>query len=442
MAIQADILMTNGRVLTMDEHGTLIEEGAVAITESKIIAVGAASDLSGIQAKVVMDAQGKLIMPGLVNGHNHMPMSIFRGLADDLPLEKWLQEIIFPAEAEFISPDVVRLGTQLSVAEMLLSGITTCCDGYFLASDIAHAVKDSGLRTVLGQGVIDFPAPGVPNPKENVSSAKAFVRDWQTSSSLITPSIFCHSPYTCAPQTLQAAKEAAHELGVLFQIHIAETRFEVQQCRQTHGCSPVQHLSHLGVLDNNTLLVHGVWIDEADMEEIARFGAGVIHCPESNMKLASGIAPVPQMIARGIVVGLGTDGCASNNDLDLFGEMDSAAKLHKVNQSDPTTMDARTVVRMATTQGASALRMDHKIGSLEVGKEADLIIIDLAQPHLVPMYHPESHLVYSVKGGDVQDVMIAGQWVVRNRQLLTLDVDDVLEEAKAMAASIAKFEAA
>ena len=441
MVNRADILITNGMVLTVDANGTCIENGAVAIRGSKIIAVGAASDLQDCQSKEIIDAEGKLIMPGLVNGHTHMPMSLFRGLADDLPLEQWLQETIFPAEAQFITPPNVRMGARLSVAEMLLNGITTSCDGYFLADHIARTVTDSGLRAVLGQGVIDFPAPGVPDPKENVAAAADFVRNWQDPASLITPSIFCHSPYTCASETLKAAKEAANKLGVLFQIHVAETQFEERQCRQAHGCSPIQYLAQLGVLDHKTILVHAVWVDEADIQTMARSQVGVIHCPESNMKLASGIAPIPQMLREGIVVGLGTDGCASNNDLDLLGEMDTTAKLHKVIQSDPTAMKAETVVRMATVQGARVLGLDHIIGSLEVGKEADLIIIDLARPHLAPLFHPESHLVYTVRGGDVQHVMVAGQWVVRDHHLLTLEVDSILDEVREMAASIADFKA-
>ncbi|MGD8844067.1 MAG: amidohydrolase [Desulfobacteraceae bacterium] len=441
MVNQADKLITNGMVMTVDAQGTIIENGAVAITGSKITAVGAASDLRACRSKEIIDAAGKLIMPGLVNGHTHMPMSLFRGLADDLPLEQWLQETIFPAEAQFITPANVRMGTLLSAAEMLLSGITTCCDGYFLADHIAHTVSDSGLRAVLGQGVIDFPAPGVPDPNKNVATAADFVRDWQDRSSLITPSIFCHSPYTCASETLKAAKEAANELGVLFQIHTAETRFEERQCRQAHGCSPIQYLDQLGVLDHKTILVHAVWVDERDILTMARHHVGVVHCPESNMKLASGIAPVPRMLRQGVDVGLGTDGCASNNDLDLLGEMDTTAKLHKVTQSDPTAMNAETVVRMATVQGARILGLDHIIGSLEAGKEADLIIIDLKRPHLVPLYHPASHLVYTARGGDVQHVMIAGQWVVRDHHLLTLEVDSILDNVKQMAASIADFKA-
>lgn len=438
---QADTLILNGMVLTVDDTGTFIENGALAIKGREIAAVGTAKDLQGWQAEETHDAQGKLIMPGLVNAHTHLPMSLFRGLADDLPLEQWLQEHIFPAEAKFINSESVRAGARLSVAEMLLSGTTTCCDGYFLARDVADAVARTGLRTVLGQGVIDFPAPGVADPKENIRVAESFVEHCQGCSPLILPSIFCHAPYTCSSETLQAAKAAANRLGVLFQIHVAETRTEVQQCLQDHGCSPVQYLAQLGLLDRNSLLIHAVWVDEADIEAIAHHNARVVHCPQSNMKLASGISPVGRMLSDDIVVGLGTDGCASNNDLDLFGEMDLAAKLQKVHQLDPTAMNAHTVVRMATIDGARTLGLEQDIGSLEVGKQADLIMIDFTQPHLTPMYHPESHLVYAAKGSDVEDVMIGGQWVVRNRRLLTLDARSVMAEVRALGFSIAGMQA-
>lgn len=434
---QADVLIKNGIILTMDKDGTCIENGVAAVVDDKIAAIGSDAQMNDYHAEQIIDAQGKLIMPGLVNAHNHMPMSLFRGLADDLPLEQWLQEHIFPAEAKFINPQNVRLGTQLSIAEMLLSGTTTCCDGYFLASDIADMVLQSGLRAILGQGVIDFPAPGVPDPKHNIEVAADFVRHWLHRSPLVFPSIFCHAAYTCSPETLQAAKGAARELGVLFQIHVAETQLEANQCRKSHGCSPVQQLAQLGLLDQHTLLVHAVWVDEGDIDVIAQSRAKVIHCPESNMKLASGVSPVPQMVERGAVVGLGTDGCASNNDLDLFGEMDMTAKLHKVHRLDPAAMGAKTVVRMATLDGARVLGLEDTIGSLEVGKQADLIMIDIDQPHLAPMYHPESHLVYAAGGRDVKDVMIAGQWVVRDRRLLTLDLDSILEQVRKTGATIA-----
>jgi 5-methylthioadenosine/S-adenosylhomocysteine deaminase len=433
-----DCLIKNGIVLTMDPAGTGFEHGAVAVKDGRIADVGPVDDFESRPAKEILDARGGLIMPGLVNAHTHLPMSLFRGLADDLPLEQWLNEYIFPAEATHITPDSVRLGARLSMAEMLLSGTTTCCDGYFLAHQIAEAVEAVGLRAVLGQGVIDFPAPGVPDPAKKIDVARQFVQAWQGRSALIHPSVFCHAPYTCSAETLRAAKQVADELGVLFQIHVAETQFEARQCRQTHGCSPVQYLDGLGLLDRKTLLIHAVWVDDADIEIIGRRHARVSHCPESNMKLASGIAPIPDMLAAGVTVALGTDGCASNNDLDLWGEMDMAAKLHKVQRLDPTVMDADTVLRMATIEGARALGLDDEIGSIEVGKQADLIFIDLAQPRLIPLYMAQSHLVYAVHAADVCHVMIAGRRVVQDRRLLTIDVEELIRQAKHMGKIIQK----
>ncbi len=435
---QVDCLIVNAMVLTMDEAGTCFEKGAVAVKDGRIAGVGRGDDFRSWRAKEIFDARGDLIMPGLVNTHTHLPMSLFRGLADDLPLEKWLQEHIFPAEAKYITPESVQTGARLSMAELLLNGTTTICDGYFLARRIAESVQEAGLRAVLGQGVIDFPAPGVPDPERKIDVARSFVQQWQGRTDLIQPSIFCHAPYTCSSETLVAAKQAANELGVLFQIHVAETRVEARQCRQSHGCSPVQYLHQLDLLDQKTLLVHAVWVDKTDIQLIARSKARVAHCPESNMKLASGVAPVPDMLMAGVTVGLGTDGCASNNDLDLWGEMDMAAKLHKVQNLDPTQMDAAAVLRMATIEGARALGLDREIGSLESGKQADLILIDLNQPHLTPLYHPRSHLVYAAHAADVRHVMIAGRWVVRDRFLQTMDMDGLLQEARQMGRRILK----
>lgn len=432
-----DTLIHNGIVVTVDADFSILEGGAVAIRDSRIERVWQPRpDQPLPEAREIEDARGNLVMPGLVNAHTHLPMSLFRGLADDLPLMTWLNEHIFPAEARFITPQSVHACTRLSCAEMLLNGISTCCDGYFLADQVAEAVRGTGMRAVLGQGVIDFPAPGVTDPARNVAHAREFAGRWRGRSALLAPSIFCHSPYTCSADTLRAAKTAADELGLLFQIHAAETREEVSRSRSEHGCSPIAYLHRLGLLDARTLLVHSVWVDSADIETIARSGARVVHCPQSNMKLASGIAPVPAMLAAGIPTGLGTDGSASNNDLDLFAEMDMAAKLHKVKLADPTVMDAETVLRMATIQGAACLGLAGSVGSLEAGKEADIVIVDLDQPHLVPMYHPVSHLVYAAGGADVLHVMIAGRWVVRQRRLLTIELAPLLAEVNEMASAV------
>lgn len=432
-----DIVIYNGTIVTVNHDFDIIENGVICIKDNRLDMIESRNaDVSLPDAKETIDANDGIIMPGLVNAHTHLPMTLFRGLADDLPLDKWLNEHIFPAEGKHINPESVRTGALLGCAEMLLSGTTTCCDGYFFEDNVASAVYDSGMRAVLGQGVIDFPAPGVPDPSDNIENAMAFTEKWQRVSPLISTSIFCHSPYTCSAKTLKKAKASADTKGLLFQIHAAETKAEWDQIQSEHKTSPVKYLDWIGVLDQNTLLVHGIWVDETDIEIIAKRNAKVAHNPESNMKLASGIAPVPDFLEAGITVGLGTDGCASNNNLDLFQEMNFAAKLHKVNTLDPTVMDARTVLKMATIGGAKAIGLDKKTGSLEIGKQADLIVIDTSSPHLVPIYNPVSHIVYTIRGSDVRDVVIAGKIIIRDKKLLTIDLADVMKRASLLGEAI------
>jgi 5-methylthioadenosine/S-adenosylhomocysteine deaminase len=288
----------------------------------------------------------------------------------------------------------------------------------------------------LAQGVIDYPAPGVPDPADNIRHAEQYARRWLRRNDRITPSIFCHAPYTCSDATLTAAKAAADELGLLFQVHAAETRTERDQSVKDKGLSPIAHLDRLGILDPQTLMAHCVWVDDEDVAIMAQRGCMVAHCPESNMKLAAGVAPVARMRAAGITVGLGTDGCASNNNLDLFGEMGMAAKLHKVVNGDPTTLDAATVLQMATLDAARAIGLDACTGSLEAGKQADIVVLDTRAPHLTPMYQPTSHLVYAAGGADVRHVFVAGRQVVRDRRLTTLDVDEVLDQVNRIASEI------
>jgi len=434
-----ETVIHNGTVVTADTDFTIVEGGAVAVTDGRIQKIWQPEDGDALpDAEETVDAGGGIVMPGLVNVHTHLPMSLFRGLADDLPLEVWLNEHMFPAEADHIDSETVIMGARLACAELLLGGTTTCCDGYFLVDRFADAVAQTGIRAILGQGVVDFPAPGVPDPAFNVDTAKTYVGRWLDRSGHLMPSIFCHSPYTCSAKTLVNAKRTANNMGVLFQIHVAETRSERDQMVRENALSPVAYLNKQGILDEKTLMVHCVWVDEDDIETIAKTGARVAHCPESNMKLGAGIAPVPAMIAAGIPVGLGTDGCASNNDLDLWGEMDTAAKLHKVQRQDPTVMDAETVVRMATIDGARVLGMDGLIGSLVPGKLADIVVLRSDQPHLTPVYHPASHIVYSAGPGDVRHVMVGGRWVVRNARLLTVDIDDLLPQVSAFALGLKK----
>jgi len=432
-----EMIIYNGLIVTVNPDFDILKNGIICINEGKIVQVVPCDKNTPLpKAREIIDAKGGLIMPGLVNTHTHLPMTLFRGLADDISLDTWLNEYIFPAEARHINPESVFYSSLLACSEMLLSGTTTCCDGYFLENEVAKAVDISGIRAVLGHGVIDFPAPGVPDPCENVNTASAFADKWQDVSPLITPSIFCHSPYTCSADTLKKAKDAARSRGLLFQIHAAETKTEREQFLYKHKMTSTASMNELGILDENTLLVHGVWLDKRDIEIVARTGAKISHNPESNMKLASGTAPVPDFLNAKITVGLGTDGCASNNNLDLFQEMDVAAKLHKVNTLDPTATDARTILKMATIEGAKAIGLGNVTGSLEAGKQADIIIINTRSPHLFPMYNPVSHIVYSMTGADVRDVIIKGRAVVKDRKVLTINIDDLFDKIQGFADGI------
>ena len=430
--MQLDTLIVNGMVVTVNPDFEIIENGWVGIKDGQIVTVQ--PHRPGFllpNAIETVDANGGIVMPGLVNTHTHLPMTLFRGLADDLPLMTWLNDHIFPAEATFIQPESVYTGTLLACAELLLSGTTTCCDGYFYEHFAAQAVSRSGLRAILGQGVIDYPAPGVPDPFENISVARDFIHRWQNANPLIQPSIFCHAPYTCSEKTLREAKDIARSTGSLFQIHIAETKHEYDLIKDRHKLSPIAYLDSLNLLDSRTLLVHAIWLDDADIDIVARTGAAISHTPESAMKLGSGIARIPDFIQAKIRVGLGTDGCASNNNQDMFQEMDITAKLHKVSSLNPQTMKSRTVLEMATIGGARAIGMDRIIGSLESGKQADILILDTHAPHLTPLYHPESHIVYAAKGSDVRDVMISGKWLAKSRELVSLNLDEILDRARA-----------
>jgi 5-methylthioadenosine/S-adenosylhomocysteine deaminase len=438
-----DLLIHNAWVVTVNAHCDVIPDGMIGIHGDVITHIGPKHPGAPLPAaRETIDAGNGIVLPGLVNAHTHLPMTVFRGLADDLPLQAWLIDHIFPAEAAHITPDTVYWGTLLGCAEMLLAGITTCCDGYFLEDAVARALAMTGMRAVLGHGVIDFPAPGVPDPAENVRTATAFVRRWKERSPLITPSIFCHSPYTCSDKTLARAKAAAADEGVLFQIHVAETREEVTATGdQAPDGALSARLAQLGLLDADTLLVHGVWLRPTDIERIAQSACGIAHCPESNMKLAAGIAPVPAFLQAGIPVGIGTDGCASNNNLDLLQEMDITAKLHKMAGGDPTAMPAPQVLAMATRNGARAIGLGDKIGTIEKGKQADLVILDSTHPAMCPIYNPVSQAVYAGNGDVVRDTIVAGQVLVRNRTLVDCPIDDIITHVRMIGRAIGKAQA-
>ncbi len=438
--IPHDMVIHNGTVLTVNDRFDVIDDGIICISDGRLVLVEAHKPTDPLPpARQAIDADGGIIMPGMVNTHTHAPMTLFRGLADDVPLMTWLYNYMFKAEKRWLTHENVYHATVLACAEMLLSGTTTCCDGYFFEDAVATAVEESGMRALLGQGIVDFPAPGVPDPKKNVMTAQRFIESWQAKTSLISPGLFCHSPYACSEKTLREARKVADETKSLFQIHVAETQAEAKEIQEKNGRSPVQYLDSLGILHEKTLAVHVIWVNEKDIDILAQQTVGVSVATESEMKLASGIAPVPAFLKKGLAVGLGTDGCASNNNLDMFEEMDFLAKLHKVVNFDPEALKARQVLRLATRGGAEAVGLGDRIGSLEAGKRADVIILDTRKPHLVPMYDPASHLVYSANGSDVRDVIIDGKVVVQNRKLLTIDVEGVMKKLKELGADIASL---
>ncbi|SEM16006.1 5-methylthioadenosine/S-adenosylhomocysteine deaminase [Syntrophus gentianae] len=433
-----DLLIYGSLLLTMSKEETVIENPVLGIRDGKIVFVmkDEAFPEDAYRAKKILNRRNTLIMPGLVNTHTHLAMTCFRGMADDLPLMTWLNEHIFPAEAQHVNPEMVYAGSLLAMAEMILSGTTTFSDGYFFVDSVTRAAKEAGMRAVISQGFIDFPTPDTPDTSRQMDAVRRLLSEQKFASPLIQPALFCHSPYTCSPETLVRIKEAAREADILYILHLSETREEVSLIQDRYGKRPALHLRDLDVLDSKTLVVHCAWLDEEEQDILAKWNVRVSHAPQSNMKLAAGIAPIPAMQARGITIGLGTDGSASNNDLDLFLEMDTAAKIHKVAALDPTVMNARQVVRMATLDGARALGMEDRVGSIEVGKAADLIILDLNQPHLTPMYNPYSHLVYAVSGADVLTSIINGKVVMEDRKLCHLDLEAIMKEVNKIAKRI------
>ncbi len=422
-------------LLTQDEQGTILRDAGVAMAGDTIAAVAPLAELTARfpAAEVLAEPHG-LVMPGLINTHTHAAMSCLRGLADDLPLMRWLTEYIFPVESK-LTAELVYDATLLSLCEMIRSGTTSFCDMYLFAQEVARAADQAGMRAWVGEVLYDFPSPNYGELDNGFRTTEELFDTW-AGHPLVTVTADPHAIYTCAPELLQRLGRIADDRQALYVIHLAETRDEVQGCRERHGTTPVRYLDGLGLLGERTLAVHCVVLEPEEIELLARRGLKVAHCMESNLKLASGEAPVPELLAAGVVVGLGTDGCASNNDVDMFGEMSSVGKIHKVARLDPTVMPARTVLHAATMGGAVALGAGDRIGSLQVGKKADLIVLDLDQPHLTPMYHPASHLVYAARGADVKHSFINGRQIMRNRRLLSLDEAAILERMRAMAGEI------
>jgi 5-methylthioadenosine/S-adenosylhomocysteine deaminase len=418
-----DLTIVNGMMLTLDAQDTIIERGWVGIRGDRIDRIGSGSPPQPAAAKIIDAAEG-LVLPGLINGHTHAAMTLFRGLADDLPLMDWLNGFIFPVESR-MDADFVYTGARLACAEMIRSGTTTFCDMYLFENEVARAAAESGLRCLVGEVLYDFPSPNY-GPIENGFAYTQHLIDSWRGHPLVSIAVEPHSLYTCSPELLQQADDLARREGVPAILHLSETHSEIQQIKDTYGCLPVDHMASLGILGPHLIADHAVHLAPAEMDLLAKNGVKVVHNPESNMKLASGVAPVPEMAARGIPIGLGTDGCASNNDLDLFSEMDTAAKIHKVHRGDPTAMGARQVLRMATAEGAEVLGMGGDIGSLEPGKKADIIVVDITAPHLQPLYNPYSHLVYAASGSDVCHSVVNGRVLMENRRLVTMDQEEVM----------------
>jgi 5-methylthioadenosine/S-adenosylhomocysteine deaminase len=425
-----DLIIRGGTVVTMDAERRVIENGAVAVKDGRIVAVGSVTDIDrNYAAREVVNAPGKVIIPGLINGHTHVPMTLFRGLADDLDLQEWLTKYIFPAEAKNVTEEFVRVGTRLGLAEMLRGGTTTYCDMYYFEDAIADETSKAGMRGVLGETIIDFPVADNKTNAEAMAYVERFVKKWQ-GNRLIVPAIAPHAPYTVSEEHLKAIRAFSDRTGAPIVTHVSETKREIDDSIKAKGASPVDYLNRIGFLSNRVIAAHMVWPSAEELGLLKKLGVGIVHNPQSNMKLASGVAPVPEMLKQDLPVGLGTDGAASNNDLNLWEEMDTAAKLHKLISKDPKVVNAAESFEMATIRGARALHLEKEIGSIEKGKRADLVIVDLDALNQTPYYNIYSDLVYATKAGDVQTVIIEGRIVMRDRRLLTLNEETIKADAR------------
>ncbi|MRR14936.1 MAG: amidohydrolase [Deltaproteobacteria bacterium] len=433
-----DLVISGGTALLVDNNNTCLENAGIAVNASSIIDIGLKDDiLRKYSARKIINADRSLVMPGFVNTHSHAAMTCFRGIADDLELMDWLNNYIFPAEAKNVTPRLAYWGSLLACAEMIKSGTTTFCDMYIFEEETARAAKEAGVRCLIGEVLFDFPSPNCKTPEEGLAYTRRLAEKWRDDP-LVNIIAEPHSLYTCSSDLLRKAKIIADDYNLMIGTHLLENQAELDQLRQKFGKSAISFLDDIGYLNERLLAFHCVCLSPDEIKRLGEKHCKVSHNPASNMKLANGIPPVPEMIEAGITVGLGTDGCASNNTLDMIREMSTAAKLHKVASLDPTVMDAKTVVRMATQNGARALGMEHLTGSLAVGKKADIIVIGLDKPHLTPIYDAYSHLVYAACGADVDTVVINGKVVMEDRRLLTINESEVMNEVRELAVQIKK----
>jgi 5-methylthioadenosine/S-adenosylhomocysteine deaminase len=432
---RVDLAVVHCTLVTMDGTRRVLQDGAVAIQGDTIVAVDSSAEIDSMYEPVkVIDARGALVLPGLINAHTHMSMSLFRGLADDLSLDDWLHKYIFPAESRYVTRDFVTWSTKLSLLEMLRGG-TTVADMYYFEEEVAEATKAAGMRGVLGETLIGFPSPDSKTPAAALAYTESFLKHWK-GDPLITPAVAPHAIYTCPEELLKDAAALARSNQAPLLIHVAEAPFEIEKSRQDHGLTTVQYLARIGLLGPNVLGAHCIWLDQADLQTLAHFGVGCSYNPSSNMKTAAGLMPAVELLAAGVAVGIGTDGAASNNNQDMFEEMNLAAKQQKFARMDPKTLSAVQVVEMATITGARALHLERQIGSLEVGKKADLIVVDTTAPHATPMYNVYSAIVYALKSSDVRTTVVGGKPVMEDRRMLTLDEPAILAKAAKYATEI------
>jgi 5-methylthioadenosine/S-adenosylhomocysteine deaminase len=435
---RVDLLVLGGTIVTMDAGRKVIDDGGIAVRNGRIIGIGPRAEIErSYTAQKRISGVGKLITPGLINGHTHIPMVLFRGLADDLDLQEWLTKYIFPAEAKNVNEEFVRVGTRLGLAEMIRGGTTTYCDMYYFEDAIAEETSAAGVRGVLGETLIDFPVADNKTNAEGMAYVEKFVNRWK-GNELIVPAIAPHAPYTVSEDHLKAVRVFSDRTGAPIVTHVSETKREVDDSVKAKGASPVAYLERIGFLNERVIAAHMVWPQGTDINILKQRRVGIVHNPQSNMKLASGVAPVPRMMDEGVLLGLGTDGAASNNDLNMWEEMDTVAKLHKVFSGDPKVISAQQAFELATIRGAAALHLEKEIGSLETGKRADLLIIERDSLNQIPLYNIYSDLVYATKGSDVESVIINGRVVMQNRRLLTLNEVVIKRDARVFREKIAK----
>ncbi|MBI4849188.1 MAG: amidohydrolase family protein [Nitrospirae bacterium] len=427
-----DCIIRADYLLTMEGDLPVIKDGAVAVSGSAIVDAGTFADVSrNYSSKKILDGKDRVVFPGLINTHTHAAMVYFRGLADDLPLMEWLQNHIWPAEGKWMNEEFVSDAVELACLEMLKAGVTTYSDMYFFQNAAGKKLEKIGMRGVLGAGVIDFPFTGyAKSPDDYFVNAENLINNWKNSE-LVFPCIAPHAVYTCGPDNYKRANVLSEKYNVPVHTHLAETQFEVAECLNRYGKTPVEYFESIGLLTERLSAAHCVWLTDNEIELLAKRRVGVSHCIESNLKLASGFAPVAKMLKAGVKVSLGTDGAASNNDLSILGEMSTAAKVHKAFSGDPAAVDSKTTLLMATRNGAEIMGLGDKAGSIKAGKKADLVIANLSQPHLTPIYDIYSHMTYCLRPSDIETVMVNGKFVVENGKLTTMDEQEILDKARA-----------